>query len=258
MINQKKTKGMVYIGCQHAREWVSPMVVTYIAEMLCANYAAGDQTTVEMLSSFQYTLIPVVNADGYNYSITDDRLWRKNRRINEGSPCVGVDLNRNWDYEWGGEGSSGVMCVDTYRGSSPFSEPETLAVSNYILQKQNLIGFIDFHAYGQYFMNPWGWTDSQVPVDNPTQIAMAEQFAAAVKDVHNKGYTTGNSAIVLYPAAGGSDDWTYGAMNIIYSYTLELRDTGRYGFLLPPDEIIPNGEEIWAGVQTMAQYILSY
>ena len=45
------------------------------------------------------------------------RCWRKNRNINMGKcerrckkGCIGVDLNRNWGYKWGNEGSSEDPC----------------------------------------------------------------------------------------------------------------------------------------------------
>ena len=44
-------------------------------------------------------------------------------------------------------------------------------------------------------------------------------------------------------ASGGSDDWAHGVANIKYSYTIELRDTGDHGFVLPKEQIIPTGEE---------------
>lgn len=53
------------------------------------------------------------------------------------------------------------------------------------------------------------------------------------------------------PAAGGSEDWTYGSLGVKYSFSVELRDTGRYGFLLPPDQIIPTGEETFEGLKAL-------
>lgn len=78
---------IVYIGCQHAREWISLMTVAYIAQQLCEDYTNNPSTA--LVNSFQFSLIPIVNADGYNYSITNDRMWRKNRAENPGSSCIG-------------------------------------------------------------------------------------------------------------------------------------------------------------------------
>merc|ERR1712232_1358567 len=101
--NQNKPK-IVINGCQHAREWISPMTVAYVAQYLLQNYSVSNDVK-NMVDAFEWTVIPIVNGDGYEWTWTNDRLWRKNRRNNVGSQCDGVDLNRNWDYEWGTDGS---------------------------------------------------------------------------------------------------------------------------------------------------------
>lgn len=58
----------------------------------------------------------------------------------------------------------------------------------------------------------------------------------------------------LDPAAGGSDDWAYD-LGVKYSYTFELRDTGRYGFLLPESQIKPTCEETMLAVKYIASYV---
>lgn len=109
---------------------------------------------------------PVVNPDGYEYSHTYDRLWRKNRSNNGFIRCSGVDLNRNYGYKFGGAGTSDVRCSEIYRGSSAFSEPETLAHKRFFEQtKEKFYAFLTFHSYGQYILYPWGY-DKVVPEDH--------------------------------------------------------------------------------------------
>lgn len=68
----------------------------------------------------------------YEYTFRGDRLWRKNRgHLEKGGSCVGVDLNRNFGYKWGGMGTSKSPCRETYAGTGPFSEPETRAIRNF-------------------------------------------------------------------------------------------------------------------------------
>ena len=43
-------------------------------------------------------------------------------------------------------------------------------------------------------------------------------------------------------------DWVKGVHKTPITYTYELRDTGRYGFLLPPDQIIPTAEETFDSI----------
>ena len=69
-------------------------------------------------------------------------------------------------------------------------------------------------------------------------------------------YEVGCIPCLLYVASGGSLDFTLGELGIPYSYGMELRDTGSYGFLLPPAQIIPTGEETWAFHLTVAREII--
>ena len=56
----------------------------------------------------------------YEFSRTDDnRLWRKNRSKNPGSSCIGVDLNRNWGYKWGGKGADTDPCRYDIKTKNP-------------------------------------------------------------------------------------------------------------------------------------------
>lgn len=110
---------------------------------------------------------PVVNPDGYEYSHTTDRLWRKNRSAGSGFlRCAGVDLNRNYGYQFGGTGTSTSRCSEIYRGAGAFSEPETLAHKRFFEQtKEQFKAFLTFHSYGQYILYPWGY-NTAVPVDH--------------------------------------------------------------------------------------------
>jgi len=244
-------KGIFYNGCQHAREWISPMTVAYIANEFVTKYG-NDSSITSIVDNFEWTIIPIVNADGYVYTQTD-RMWRKNRRKN--NTCYGVDTNRNWGFHWNEGGSSNNPCSDTYAGPSAFSEPEITALRDYLNGKTNVAGFIDFHSYGQLYMNPWGYSTSDC-ADNAVQESLAKQSVADVYKVHQQTYEYGPIAQILYIASGSSTDWAYGSRNITYSYGIELRDTGQYGFLLPPNQIVPQGEEIMPLVKDMANWIL--
>jgi len=227
--------------------------VAYIMNTLVTQYGVNSGVT-SIVNGVDFYIIPLANPDGYVYTQTD-RMWRKNRSRDR-TACYGVDNNRNWGYQWNTGGSSGVSCSETYHGPSPFSENENVAIANYISSKPNIKAFIDFHSYGQLFMNPWGWTDDLTP-DNTIQQKVSTGAAQAIKAVNKKVYEVGTDTSLTYIASGGSDDWTYGEVGIVYSYTVELRDTGQFGFLLPAQEIVPTGQEVFAGVQYIAQYLLS-
>eukprot|EP00128_Syssomonas_multiformis_P009730 Colp12_sorted_trinity150504_noHs@19441 len=249
------TKPAIWLdGGIHAREWISPATIVYIADALLSKYGKDARIT-KLVDSFEWLLLPVFNPDGYAYTWSKDRMWRKTRS-KHGGLCVGTDPNRNWNYHWCEAGSSTNPCSDSYCGPSAFSEVELKSVAGYIQSRTNIKGYINFHAYSQLWMAPWGWT-SEAPKDSKQQLELANKAAAALKGVHGTSYTVGPISTTIYPASGSSADWTYGECGIKYSYGVELRDTGRYGFLLPESQIIPTGEETLEGVLTMAEYILA-
>jgi len=254
--NNNKKVGIVYNGGQHAREWISPMTNAWIANQLLTLYGSDSQIT-EFVNRFEWSIIPIVNADGYVYTWSTNRMWRKNRRRNGDNwlGCYGVDVNRNWDFKWGEGGSSPNTCAEDYMGPSPFSEPEETLLANYIKSRGNVLGYIDFHSYSQLWMTPWGYTNS-LPSDYTDLLAAAKACVDALSAVHGTKYQYGSISRTIYPASGSSVDWTYSAVNATYSFAVELRDTGRYGFILPPSEIVPTGEETFAAVRAMGNYIL--
>jgi len=80
----------------HAREWISPATVTFLLLQL----VEFRPDHPELIEEFDWFVLPMVNPDGYEFSHTTDRLWRKTRSANAGSQCVGVDPNRNFDTHW--------------------------------------------------------------------------------------------------------------------------------------------------------------
>ncbi len=125
----------------------------------------------ELLRHFDFDVMPVVNPDGYAYTWTEDRFWRKNRNRNEAvrkrtfgqSPedCYGVDLNRNFPMGFGGTATSDEACSNLYRGQAPFSEPESAAVKKAVEDgdggtsaAQRYLSYLTVHCYGQYILVP--------------------------------------------------------------------------------------------------------
>ncbi len=241
-------------GCQHAREWIAVMVPMYVADRLISDYDT-DPVVQGLVDSLEFLIIPIVNPDGYEWTWGPDRLWRKNRR-NNGNGTFGVDPNRNWDYQWGGGGSSGNPGDETYRGPFPFSEPETQVMRDLYVAHPQVISNIDFHSYSQLVLSPWGWTPS-FPPDIDLFNSVGDQMAGAILSTHGETYIVGPANTTLYLADGVSVDWAYGARDV-YSWTIELRpDTGNPGFILPPGEIVPTGEEAFAAVLELSQFSTS-
>lgn len=224
----------------------------YIVEQLLTRYGSDKEVT-SMLDKLGFLIVPIVNPDGYDYSWTNNRLWRKNRRRNSDG-THGVDLNRNWNARWGGEGSSRVPSSDTYCGTAPFSEPETKAMSELIsTYKDSIVAALDIHSYSQLILRPYGWTKTAPPNDALLN-SLGNDMRTIIKSVHGKSYTN-EPSWQLYFTTGSAQDWFYEQADIPVSYTFELRDTGTYGFLLPPNQIIATGQEIFPAVSFMAQFL---
>ncbi|KAK3849632.1 hypothetical protein Pcinc_043621 [Petrolisthes cinctipes] len=243
-------KPSVWIDCGiHAREWITPATCVYGLDLLTENYGTDPDVTA-FLDKYNVYVLPVHNPDGYYYTWSDDRLWRKNRMQHPGDTCHGVDLNRNFDDgHWGGAGTSDNSCGGTYCGPTGFSELETQAVRDYTNQlysNNNLTAYFTIHSYGQMWMYAYGWGAEDTPHEQEL-FRVSETGVTALRSVHDTVYTYGSIYETIYPASGTSIDWSY-SRGVVHTYTLELRDEGQNGFLLPADQIIATAEETWTGL----------
>ncbi|KAI0873322.1 hypothetical protein GGS24DRAFT_399836 [Hypoxylon argillaceum] len=238
-----------YNGNVHAREWITSMVVEYITYQLINNYS-NDTAVKAVLDNYDFYILPIVNPDGFLYSQTTTRLWRKNRQTRSGTTAVGTDVNRNWPYKWDGEGSSTSPGSETYRGVAAGDTPENTGIRTYgdkLGAGKGIKLYIDWHSYGQYILTPYGYSCSAKAPNQSKQDTLAKNTGAAIAKIHGTQFTTGQTCTTLYATAGGSNDYFTDVTVAELAWAIELRDTGRYGFVLPADQIIATGEEIWAG-----------
>ncbi|CAF4417589.1 unnamed protein product [Rotaria sp. Silwood2] len=218
-------KAVWWDGGIHAREWISPATVIYIAYNLLSNYGQ-DPTITHLVDQFDYYILPVFNVDGYAYTWAKDRLWRKTRSKTSVPLCYGADPNRNWDYHWCESGASSDPCADTFCGEKAFSEIETAQVAKFITNQQGtIVHYINFHSYSQLWMSPWSYT-TLIPPQFKLQDDGSIQAITALTAVHGTRYQHGTIAQIIYAASGSTADWTYGTANVTFSYGVELRDTG--------------------------------
>ncbi|EGV98195.1 Carboxypeptidase A4 [Cricetulus griseus] len=212
-----------------------------------------DPAVTSILEKVDIFLLPVANPDGYVYTQTQNRLWRKTRSRNPGSRCIGVDPNRNWNASFGGEGASDNPCSEVYHGSHPNSEVEVKSVVDFIQNHGHFKCFIDLHSYSQLLMYPYGYTVKKAP-DAEELDDVARSAAEALASHSGTKYRVGPTCTTVYPASGSSIDWAYDN-GIKYAFTFELRDTGHYGFLLPANQIIPTAEETWLGLKAIMEHV---
>lgn len=240
----------------HAREWISPATAIWIINEMLSKYGRDTEVT-NLVNTYDWYILPVANPDGYEYSHMYERLWRKTRSRNSGSSCYGTDPNRNWDFYWGGASTSSNPCSDIFKGRAPFSESCTGNMRNFINQiKGNLKMYLSIHSYSQLWLTPWGYTSSR-PRDYVEIDRVANAGANALYNVNRVRFQVGTPPSILYAAAGGSYDWAMGVAGVKYSYTLELRPSGSafQGFVIDASNIVPSGEEVWAGIKAVANEI---
>ena len=240
------TKKVMWIDCGvHAREWISPAICLYAIGRLLG-------TDRHWLAKYDWHIVPLMNPDGYEYTHTHDRLWRKNRRPN--NYCTGVDLNRNFAARWGTFGVTFLECGLTFPGYKPFSERESQAVRDAVLRdRRRIAAFNSIHSYGQLWLLPYGysWFASK---DIRRQRRVGRAATRAMRAVNGVPYRYGISSRVLYLDSGTSTDWAYRA-GVKHSVAIEARDRGLYGFLLPPRLILPTAREVWAGLAEQARLL---
>lgn len=232
---------ILYTALTHAREPEGMMQLLFYMYYLLDNYGNNPEVTY-LIDNREMYFVPVFNVDGYKYNeLTDPNgggMWRKNRRGN-GNGTIGVDLNRNYGYNWGYDniGSSGNPNSETYRGTSAFSEPETEAMRQFCIS-HNFVSGLNYHTYSNLLILPWGY----VPEETADSILYRE-FASEMTQFNN--YTWGISSDIIYSVNGDSDDWMYGEQSEKNKMIIMTPEVGSSsdGFWPPQSRILPLAEE---------------
>ncbi|XP_049628857.1 carboxypeptidase O [Suncus etruscus] len=236
------TKKIIWMDCGiHAREWIAPAFCQWFVKEILQNYKSNARIS-RLLRNLDFYVLPVLNIDGYIYSWTTDRLWRKSRSSHKNGTCFGTDLNRNFNASWCSIGASKDCQNLTFCGTGPVSEPETKALSSFIeANKKSIVCYLTIHSYGQLILLPYGYTKNK-PINYDEMLQVGKKAANALKAKHGTNYKVGSSADILYATSGSSRDWALD-IGIPFSYTFELRDNGTHQFILPEDQIEATCEE---------------
>lgn len=234
----------VVLSTMHARELATAEIAWNWIDYLASSYGRDNEVT-SLLNSTEIWVVPIANPDGHRIvesGGSDPLLQRKNGDDGDGGGCssppsafsqAGVDLNRNFSFEWGGAGSSTSPCAQDYRGAGSASEPETQALETLMRRlfrdrrgestsdaaPADTTGTImTYHSYAGMILYPWDNINSAAP--NKDKLAeLAGKMAAF------NGYQTGSPPEVLYAASGGFDDFAYGELGVA-TFTTELGPSG--------------------------------
>jgi hypothetical protein len=239
---------VLFQGTTHAREWISTEVTMRLLDWFVAERQAENPEVMEILETSELWFVPVVNPDGYEFTFTDERLWRKNLRDNDGSGEItnadGVDLNRNYPEHWNydGEGSSSVFFSETYRGEEPASEPESQADIALVEDMADFQFAISYHSFGQLLLYPQGWQTLTMTADDPIYLALTGTDDDPAIEDFNPGVGAD-----LYTTNGEFTDWAHGEAGVL-AWTPELSQGCEpdpdcdFGFEFPDDEALVQAE----------------
>jgi hypothetical protein len=220
-------------GLHHAREPISAAVLLETIARLVDGYGV-DTFLTRLVNEREIYFMPMVNPDGYVYNQiiapNGGGLWRKNRNPNQ-APIYGVDPNRNYGYMWGydDEGSSPHPSGETYRGTGPFSEPETANIRAFTNSRE-FVFVLNYHSVIGLYLWALSYDYDLYTPDEDLFQAVADSMGTF------NGYP-GTVGWVLYPTNGDADDWNYAATDEhskILSFTPEV---GGSGFWPNPSEI---------------------
>jgi Zinc carboxypeptidase/Immune inhibitor A peptidase M6 len=253
-----KKPAVLYLGAQHAREWITPEMIRRLMHHVLDGYAAGNQEIRRLVDKNELWFVPVANPDGYDWTFEPgQRLWRKNLRDNNGdgqiTPGDGVDLNRNFPVKWGydNEGSSPAFGSETYRGASPGSEPETQSLDRFARQ----VGFeffVNYHSAAELLLYGTGWQVSTPTPDDVIYEAMAGDDANPAvpgydPDISAELYTTNGDTDTHMTERYGTLGFTpemstcEAASDVDPNDEWEAANCGS-GFEFPDDEELVEGE----------------
>ncbi|KRY39864.1 Carboxypeptidase A2 [Trichinella spiralis] len=247
----------------HSREWISVSSAVFIIGQLHKQYNLDTNLRRLLSETVSWIILPVFNPDGYQFTWKKDRLWRKSRskyKMPLFKSCIGVDLNRNFDMDFGGSGSSSNPCSNVYHGKYSFSEPETRAVMRYLSKMQDKIkACISLHSFGQLWLMPYGNKQGHYPTNYREMVKLANGAVKELRTVHRSIYKVLKASDLCKHrkqkcashrcsniSTGVAADWILNATSIKYAFTVELRPETpeKGGFILPEKDIVPTGEEI--------------
>jgi len=218
-------------GCHHSNEVLGAEISLAAIHELVEQYGTDPDIT-RWVDMFRIYVVPVVNVDGHDVVTSgQDPRWRKNTRDTDGNVALnypeGVDINRNYDFNWA-HGGSGEANSGRYRGPFPFSESEPRALAN-LAQQQRFILSVTYHSQGEVIYYPWDWSGRKAP-DDALLTEIARGLAGSITTM--KG-DTNYKAEYGAGLVGQSYPWLYGALGT-FDFVVE---TGKGASIVAPYEV---------------------
>lgn len=233
-----------------ARERMGPAVALNLVWRLIYDCEVGE--------GHSFYILPLLNPDGYEYSRTSgDEMWVKNRANITGSSCWGVNLDQNFDFEWGTAGSATEPCSEVFNGGSPMSELESQALDralgrclaiNMVMSLSSSRG-----VGGEAILYPWSFTADEAPNNLTRILNYAETFRNASFHVHGTNHSLAAASAAPAPHSGTFTDWAMSVHKAAMAFVVRLRGDGSYSN--NPDDILATAEEFWAGIYALCTQV---
>ncbi|DAZ98935.1 TPA: hypothetical protein N0F65_001374 [Lagenidium giganteum] len=222
-----KKKALYAQGLIHAREWSSGASVHYALAAFLDGINSNDASVMQIFEEYDWYIVPILNIDGFKYTWTKDRMWRKNRRAftKNGRTYYGVDLNRNFGPKefFDKDGKSRNPNDEAYPGDKVLSEPESAGIFNFIKSIKGLAGTIDVHMYAQSVLRPFSNQGNEAPEPYGSKMkALGDAVRDAIQEGSSVQYDSAPSFSGIYYSYGTFKDSMFLEMGNIASFTLEL------------------------------------
>lgn len=270
---------ILIIAGAHAREWISTSTAVYLLRSLLHNPDPVHGLVEKLLVHYDFVFVPVLNPDGYEYTWTTDRLWRKNRQDTSLPFCRGIDLDRSFPLGWDGDSQVENPCSESYAGEHALQATEAQRLAEWARNETQsgaraFSSFIDLHSYSQEILYPYSYTCDRLPhnLEDLEEIAigLAKAFRLASGHFYSvesacegsmSVRTAGRKSFALVrtnveDSGGSALDFFYQDLRVKYAFQIKLRDTGTYGFLLPRENIVPTGVEAFSAMMGLGRWLL--
>lgn len=201
---------LLFAACHHARELATPEMVLRMAHLLIEGYGRDPEITA-WVETREIWLVPMVNPDGHALAARGANQRKNTNDLTGGKRRVGVDLNRNYATAWGKIGDSPQPESDTFRGTAPFSEPETQAMRDLMNAKKPTF-LLTFHSFSNMVL--WPWDHKNEPAPDPRLAAIGREMGKL------SGYKAQQGS-ELYLNGGDDVDWAFETLGTL-SYTIEI------------------------------------
>ncbi|XP_078000698.1 carboxypeptidase A4-like [Glandiceps talaboti] len=223
VLSQHKPKILLSFG-EHAREFFPVESVIYLLQNITSGLTGLKGSPEEtfsrtVLSKLDLFIVSIVNPDGRHYvEETGNYCWR--------GTSTGVDLNRNFDWHFGGRGSSGNSKDEEYRGVNAFSEPECVVLTE-LTAKYKFDAFVSLHSGIRQIYVPFADSVSKEEKILPENLDTQLQLAKLMSQVTANTFTYGIAhELNDYAADGTVFDFMAGVRQIPFSFAIELWGEG--------------------------------